>query len=337
MPDALRDARSLLVIRALPGLGDMLCVVPTLRSLRAAVPDAALSVLGIAPGQWLVDRYPDLVGGWLDLPHWPSIPEATGSREATRALLAAHGGRFDLVLQCQGSGGPINRLAALLARRTAAVHVTDDGPPRLDAAGPQVVARPWPTTGHESERLLGLVRELGLPARRAQLEFPVRPADRRALSARLGHDGGCTAVVHPGASRPDRRWSSAGFGGVVTALRTRGLDVLLTGTAPEAEVLDAVDAASGAPVPRMLDLPLGELAALLERARLVVSNDTGVAHLSIAVGSPTLVVGTTSDLERWGPQDRVRNGVVATAGSACHEVGDDVHRVVAEVERLLAR
>ena len=61
---------------------------------------------------------------------------------------------------------------------------------------------------------------------------------------------------------------------------------------------------------------LGGLAAVLADARLVIANDTGAAHLSVAVGTPTVVVVTTSDGARWGPRDRRRHRLVQASGRA---------------------
>lgn len=330
----LAHSRRIAVIRALPGLGDMLCAVPALRSLRAAAPHAEITVLGLPQAAWFPDRFARYVDSWLELPHWPSIPEATGPRHRTLELIAEYGGTFDTAVQLQGSGGPINALACLLASGTVAVHA-ESADHAFSGGSVRVVSRPWPSTGHESDRLLGLVRLLGAPDTHHDLEFPAQESDDQELARHESPPGDLFgdgwAVVHPGASRDDRRWSVTGFVDVARRLGEKGTPVVVTGVGNEATLVrDVCAAASAVPV---VDAPLGAMAALLRRARVLVSNDTGVAHLGVAVGTPTVVVGTTSDLDRWGPRNRSLHAAIRATG----RTPLDVQRVIEETERVSRR
>src|SRR5690606_34562089 len=61
---------------------------------------------------------------------------------------------------------------------------------------------------------------------------------------------------------------------------------------------------------------LGVAAALLERAALLVTNDTGISHLAAALGTPSVVVFLASDPERWAPLDRERHRPVVARSLA---------------------
>jgi len=73
---------------------------------------------------------------------------------------------------------------------------------------------------------------------------------------------------------------------------------------------------------------LGMLAALYADARLLVCNDTGVAHLASAVHLPSVVIFASPDTTRWAPLDRDRHRVVSHA---------TVADVIAQADELLAQ
>jgi ADP-heptose:LPS heptosyltransferase len=104
--------------------------------------------------------------------------------------------------------------------------------------------------------------------------------------------GNAYAVLNPGSNEPGRRWPAAGYASLTRRLRDRGVRVVLIGrpgdreTGPETVDLAAedgiIDLTGRTDLPQLLDL--------MNHAQLVVSNDTGPAHLSIALGRPTVVI-----------------------------------------------
>ena len=84
--------------------------------------------------------------------------------------------------------------------------------------------------------------------------------------------------------------------------------MVLTGSEGEKPVTGAVAQAMKRPA---LDLAgrtsLGALGALLQSARLLVSNDTGVSHLAAALRLPSVILFDASQVERWAPLDRRRH------------------------------
>jgi ADP-heptose:LPS heptosyltransferase len=117
-------------------------------------------------------------------------------------------------------------------------------------------------------------------------------------------------ILHPGAKSPSRRWPVERFATVARRLRADGHRVLITGSAAERDL--AVRVATGAglderAVPRT---GLGELAALVARARLVISGDTGIAHLASAYGTPSVVMFGPMSPARWGPPARPQHRAI---------------------------
>ncbi|HZX56843.1 MAG TPA: glycosyltransferase family 9 protein, partial [Ilumatobacteraceae bacterium] len=297
------------VVRLLRGLGDMLCLVPALRSLRASMPDAHVTLFGVQQGRWMVDRYPHLLDGFVRIDWWSGIPEADGKPRSTKLTLQRISRQrpYDIALQMHGTGPHINDLVEALHARSIAAHFA------RGSTAPSLLCRPWPERGHEIHRLLGLVEGLGCAPGGDRLEFPETGEDRVMAAPLLGRLASARyAVFHPGASTPMRQWSAAGFAEAARLVHQAGLDIVVTGSATERELAQRVRDLAGVPAfVAAGGTTRGALGALLRRASCVVANDTGVAHLAIATGAPTIVVHSTSDVERWGPLDRSRNAVVS--------------------------
>jgi ADP-heptose:LPS heptosyltransferase len=322
----------IVVLRALPGLGDLLCAVPALRSLRAAYPAASITFLGLPSSRWLVDRFPDLLDEWLPLPAWPGIPEAGDDAAAAQHFLReARARRFDVAIQLHGTGHVTNDLVAALGAANVAGH----HPSGLPSPDPRTF-RPWPPNGHEIDRFADLMEWLGCPAVPRNIELVPTTADRQEAQAVRGALGDHPYVcIHPGASRVNRRWAPEGFAAVSRAMERRGLRSVVTGTASEAEVAAAV-MRSATGVWAVGRTSLGGLLALLGAAELVVANDTGAAHLAMAVGTPTVVVVTTSDENRWGPRDLRRHRVLVAASREAGRLDPEPAAVIAAGEDLLS-
>jgi len=144
---------------------------------------------------------------------------------------------------------------------------------------------PYPT--HEIERHFRFVSAVA--GRSIAPEPPVIdwPERKPALAAE-----GPYAVINPGSNEPGRRWPFASYVAVAEKLLAMGWRVAFVGTRGErwdAALLDDI-----ATRPGVIDMTgrtsLPELMDLMRHAGLVISNDTGPAHLSIALGAPTLVI-----------------------------------------------
>jgi ADP-heptose:LPS heptosyltransferase len=320
--------RRVAILRALQ-LGDLLCAVPALRAIRAALPEAEIVLVGLPWAGAFAARYDRYLDGFREFPGYPGLPEYPPQIERIPSFLAAmQAERFDLSVQLHGSGPFVNELTVLFgAHRCAGFYRPGDYCPDPD------LFLPWPGRGLEIRRLLALTTFLGMPEQSEHLEFPLLDEDFEALRALDGaHDPrpGSFACIHPGASVAERRWPAERFAAVADALAARGLTVVLTGTAGEADLTRAVARTMRAPV---VDLAgrtdLGAVAALLARARLLVCNDTGVSHLAAALRVPSVVVSTGDNPARWAPIDgRLHRVLCRVAG-----VGPD--EVLAQAEELL--
>jgi ADP-heptose:LPS heptosyltransferase len=326
------------VVRALPGIGDLLCALPALRSLRAAHPAAHVSLVGLPAAEWFVTRYPQLVDDLLVIEGVPGLPEVEPDPGAAlRFLAAAQAQRFDLAVQLHGNGVTTNPLTTMLgAGRQVTAHV----PGQWRPPGTSI---PYPTEGPEIRRLLAVTTAAGCPSAGEAVDIPLDP-DERAEARALLTDGasgnpGPYVCLHPGASRSGNRWPAARFASVGDWLTGAGLWVVLTGTADERGVVGAVARAMSAPAAVLCGrTSVGTLAALFAGARVVVSNDTGAAHVAAAVRAPSVVVfAPTGDPDRWAPLDRRRHLAVAPPPAAPAHVWPGTGPVLAAVAVQLDR
>src|SRR5690606_36477132 len=158
---------------------------------------------------------------------------------------------------------------------------------------------PYPERGSEVHRCLRLTRMLDLPSDDDRLEFPVTDEDRAELHEHgelAALEGESFVCVHAGAREPTRRWPPERFAAVADALAARGYRIVLTGTHAERGAAEAVARAMSGPATNIAGATsLGALAALLERASLLVTNDTGVSHLAAALRVRSVVVFLASD------------------------------------------
>jgi ADP-heptose:LPS heptosyltransferase len=194
--------RRVAVFRALQ-LGDMLCAVPALRALRAALPHAHVTLIGLPWAHEFAERFSAYLDDFVEFPGYPGLPERTVDTGRVPDCLAAMlQRRFDLAIQIYGSGRITNPLVALLgARRTAGYVVPGESCP--DPA----TFLPYPDGEHEVRIHLRLAEFFGAPPRGEHLELPPAARDDEDLE-RLGAGlvPGTYACLHPGARYPSRRW-----------------------------------------------------------------------------------------------------------------------------------
>jgi ADP-heptose:LPS heptosyltransferase len=110
-------------------------------------------------------------------------------------------------------------------------------------------------------------------------------------------------IIHPGAGYPSRRWPPARFAAVAGYLNKSGWRVLITGSPSERDLAEYVARTAGLPPYAAVagqTTPLN-LAALVAEAALVVSGDTGIAHLATAFRRPSVVLFGPIPPDEWGP------------------------------------
>lgn len=305
--DAWRDARRILLVR-LDSLGDVILTTPAIHAVKESQPAAHLTLLASSVGAQAGRLNPDLDGvvvydspmsdAWLELPQTPErelgLVETLRRGEYDGAIIftSYHQSPLPAAMLCYLAGIPL-RLGA-----------TDDG------AGSLLTTRHhWPPgLYHEVERALNLVGVVGYRTRDAELVLRVPPAVRRAVQRRLAaggvEPGRLLVVVHPGCSMPARTYDWQRFAAVADLLIERlGAQVVLTGSAHEVPLVERIRGRMAHPALSWAgQSSIGELAALIEAADLVITNNTGPAHIAAAVKTPVVdLFAWTNPPEQWRP------------------------------------
>jgi ADP-heptose:LPS heptosyltransferase len=311
--------------------GDLMCAVPAFRALRAAYPEADVTLIGLPWASIFVERFHKYIDHLLEFPGFPGFPEQDPRiDEFPGFLVAAQKQHFDLALQMQGSGLLSNSIIAMLgAKQTAGYFL--EGSYYPDAK----TFIDYPVGEHEIWRHLKLLQHLGIALQGDYLEFPIFDTDRKRFQD-LQEEFGLTAdnyvVIHPGARDEARRWAPEKFAAVSDQLSEYGFRLVLTGTTDESAVTRAVISKASRP---LVDLTgrtdYGTMAVLLSKASLLVSNDTGVSHLAAALEVPSVILFSGSEPERWGPINQNLHRRVLWASAAQSSA------VIHEAEKLLLK
>ncbi|MCE5271802.1 glycosyltransferase family 9 protein [bacterium] len=159
---------------------------------------------------------------------------------------------------------------------------------RLDLYGPEPAPMPW--------QYAAALAGLGLELDNGPCELHPDEEDLYLFRSALPPgwmEAGPFLALAPGAAWPTKRWPAERFAAAAAALCDRhGFSAVLLGGGPEAQDCELVRASLGPErcVNLAGRLPLMASAAALSRARLLISNDTGLMHMATAVGTPVAAV-----------------------------------------------
>lgn len=300
--------RRMAIIRALY-LGDLLLAVPGFRAIRQGFPNAEITLIGLPWSADFARRFHHLIDRWREFPGYPGIQEVEVVPERTATFLREERDYgYDLVLQMHGSGTISNRLALDLGGKMTAGYYSVEPPPGFWPAAP------YPEDLPEIERHLGTARLLGIPAVDRRLEYPILPDEEAAFAkmvpAALLSQRPLVAM-HPGARPSARRWPPEYFGQVGDSLSRRyGARIVVTGGPGEEAIAAAVVARMECDAVNLAgQTDLGALAVLFRGCDLVISNDTGPAHVAVALDRPSVTIFGPADRRRWAPLDPTRHPV----------------------------
>lgn len=289
-PDLSRASR-IGVFRALSP-GQMICAIPAFRALRRLAPGAVITLIGLPSSRAFAQRFRCYIDEFLAFPGHPDLDGCTHRDEFNNFTDYLNTG-FDWLIQLHGDGHITN---AVLARLKADHRAGFVSHPEAGEGG--FIAYP---SGHESERLLALMRHLGAEGHPC-LEWPVTEQDRQELSQQpwQGALSGEPYVV------VDAEGMGQGIMG-----RRQGVEGLIERLASEYVIVITNAASNGQHADgrtiQAQGLSMGALGALISGARLVIAGESGSAHIASALSVPSLTIVAGPDPERWCRNDDGRH------------------------------
>jgi ADP-heptose:LPS heptosyltransferase len=303
------DRPAVLLLR-LERVGDLLMTIDAIAAVRASAPDATIdlvvgewneAVARLIPG---IDRVETLSAPWLS-----RDTDGQSFLAMARRAWAWRGRGYDLAINFEGDIRSNVLLGLSGASRRVGFEMAGGGPMLTD----RVAFAPAMHTRSNAWRLVE--RAFDLAAGSCEAHRP-GPGDRRlripdeararAASLLAGVAAGATViVVHAGGGREIKQWNLGRFADVANRLATsHGAAFVLSGSVQDRPLVDTMTAGLRPDV-GYLDLvgrvALVTLAAVLERADLLITGDTGPMHLGAALEVPLVAIFGPSDPARWGP------------------------------------
>lgn len=308
------------ILRAL-NLGDLLCTVPAFRSLRKALPKAHITLISLPWAKEFVEIFNHYFDDFIEFPGYFGLPEREFRAEGIiKFLKEVQNRQFDLAIQMQGNGSITNSLISLFHAKTTAGFY-----PSAGFCPNSSTFLPYPNNLPEINRHLKLMDFLGFPSKGEHLEFPFNHKGKNQYKIKEKY-----VCLHPGAGNQDKRWGLEKFGQVGDHLIKQGFKLIITGTKEEKSLADKLMMFfSGNAVNLAGSTSLSMLAYLIKNSTLLISNDTGVAHLADALKTPSIVIFKTSDPLRWAPLNTQLHRVVLAQQTRA------INQVIQEANSLL--
>ncbi len=294
-----KPPRKILVIEEEP-LGDVIMATAVFPYLKQRFPESRVSVMtGPWAGEILANNphidevilydCPWAMSGTLLAPGnlWRHVRFLFGYPALLRSIKQAG---YDLAIDLRGDFRNILLLMAVPGIANRLSYGRTGGEYLLTRTAP------FEPSMHEIEKNFALLSAIGVRAiDRTTMVFPSEENRRnvRKLLSDNGVSNDTLVVIHPGAGRTVRLWPAERYAAAADHLISKyGAKVFITGTKKESVLADSIIramAASGA-VNTAGKISLLDMAALLERSRLLICPDTGIMHLAAAVSVPTVAL-----------------------------------------------
>ena len=336
-------ARRILLVR-LRSIGDTVLATPCIAALKRFVPHAEVDILvedWVAP---VLSNHPHISN--------VIVLERSGLMARARVARELRAANYDVVYNLHGG-----TTATFLTRATGAPHRVGFKTYQYAQLHNHQAPSPLLLWGqqqtHSVEQQLALLGWTGVPVTdRPRTQLGVDPEATHEINRRLaavGLNDRKIVLIHPAAAFATKQWAVENFARVVEFLSERGFAPVVIVAPHETALLDNLLSQTSVQILSFDDLSLPEVTALAARSQLFVGNDSGIAHIAAAVGTPSVVIFGSSNIAHWRPWNRAAAEVVFEEmpcqpchGYFCEKFAQPecilrvpVPRVVAAIERAL--
>lgn len=296
--------KRILLVR-LDRIGDVLLSTPVIKAVRDAYPDAYIAMMVRPYAREIVEGNPNL----NEVIVYDRDGDHRGLVGNIRFTQELRGRKFDIAIALH----PTTRTHAIL--RAAGI------PERIgyDRKAGFLLTKRIPHTKqygmkHEIDYALDMLRYIGIEPKSRELYMPVKSASEEKVE-RILRDNGVTAsdvliAINPGASCASKRWSVENFAAVANGIAERfgAKVVVLSGSADKKHAERLASLMTRGAINLSGRTSVGDIASVLRRCRLFISNDSGPVHISCAIGTPVIAIFGRSDRglspKRWGPSGK---------------------------------
>lgn len=287
---------SICILR-LSALGDVTHVVPLVLRLQARFPTCRLT--------WIIGKLEHKLVGDLPDVEFIVFDKSQGWRAFAALRQQLRGRRFDVLLQMQVALRA--NLLSLLIRANRRIGY--DRSRSKDLHG-LVINERISDVGrqHVLDAMAAFATLLGAEPSAPQWAIPIAAADHAFADSVLPGEQP-TLLISPCSSHTRRNWHAAGYAALADHASAKGYRVLLCGgrSQLEREMADAILRQAKAPLIDFVGKDtLKQLLALMQRATVVVTPDSGPMHMANAVGSPVIGLHAASNPLRSGPYSDLR-------------------------------
>jgi len=292
---------SRILVITLSNVGDIILTTPVIKALTKAFPASRIDMMVGPQGKEIFERDPAIFKLIIYDKHMPIS-------DKRRLQLKLKKLKYDLVVDIRNTVFPI-------------------------LIGPKYrtpTIRKYPSSlTHRKKRHMYLLKTLGIDGMDEESYIYVPKEDEEYIDSllKIENIAAPIVVINAGAKSHLKRWTREGFAEVSDRLISEcGASVIFVGKKEDQDMVNDIIAKTKQGTHNFTDKTnVRQLAGLLKRAKLVITNDSAPLHLSCAVGAKVLAIFGPTDPRKYGPTGEYDEVIVKKLSCSPCEVAACVH------------